>query len=212
MRPVGPLVGMRGRRRGRLVFRAEHRPLIRRWAVILGRWRSVPLRRRGTVPRIVIVVGTIDAAACQQKRRHEQRKKLYLFHVPSRWMAVPIKNNTGGSTRQALRCERAADGKTAGAGTNGVGGRDEKSGPKPAIGTDADAHAPRSKDGKTSIWDAVPSCRLEVHASGSACRDANQDVPPTEGRACCPAAGDDASPGRHGRGRFGGGQAGKTQG
>ena len=132
MRPVGPLVGMRGRRRGRLVFRTEYGPLIRRWAVILRRWRSVPLRRRGTVPRIVIVVGTIDAAACQQKHRHEQRKKLYLFHVPSRWMAVPIKNNTGGSTRQALRCERAADGRTAGAGTNGVGGRDEKSGPKPA--------------------------------------------------------------------------------
>ena len=31
-----------------------------------------------------------------------------------------------------MRCERAADGRTAGAGTNGVGGRDEKSGPKPA--------------------------------------------------------------------------------
>lgn len=110
IRPFRPLIGMRGLRRGRLVFRAECGPVIRRRTVIRWRRRTVSLRRRGTVPRIVIVVGTIDAAACQQKRRHEQRKKQYPFHVPSRWMAVPIQNNTGRSTRQALRHERAARG------------------------------------------------------------------------------------------------------
>lgn len=134
IRPVRPLIGMCSLRWGGLVFRAEYGPLIRRWTMILGRRGTVPLRRRGAVPRIVVVIGTIDAAACQQKRRHEQRKKLYPFHVPSRWMAVPIKNNTGGSTRQALRCERAANGRTAGAGTNGVGRqRRKKAGRSPPL-------------------------------------------------------------------------------